>query len=74
MPATYFGRCCRLRSTRKRARIELITRLELLSRSVINGIRNLTLAEAYARYRSMQEKGGGWPRASGHLTIIGHAL
>ena len=50
-----------------RERIELISRLELLSRSVTDGIRNLTLAEAYARRRGIQEKGGGWPRASGHL-------
>ncbi len=57
-----------------RERIELISRLELLSRSVIDGIRNLTLAEAYARRRGIQEKGGGWPRASGHLPIIGHML
>ena len=57
-----------------RERIELISRLELLSRSVIDGIRNLTLAEAYARRRGVQEKGGGWPRASGHLPIFGHVL
>ena len=57
-----------------RERIELISRLELLSRSVTDGIRNLTLAEAYARRRGIQEKGGGWPRASGHLPLIGHAL
>ena len=57
-----------------RERIELLSRLELLSRSVTDGIRNLTLAEAYARRRGIQEKGGGWPRASGHLPILGHAL
>ncbi len=57
-----------------RERIELISRLELLSRSVIDGIRNLTLAEAYARRRGVREKGGGWPRASGHLPIFGHVL
>ncbi len=55
-------------------RIELISRLEMLSQSVVDGIRNLTLAEAYARRRGVREKGGGWPRASGHLPIIGHAL
>ena len=55
-------------------RIELISRLEMLSRSVIDGIRNLTLAEAYAQRRRIQEKGGGWPRASGYLPVIGHAL
>ena len=57
-----------------RERIEQISRLELLSRSVIDGIRNLTLAEAYARRRRIREKGGGWPRATGHLPIIGHVL
>lgn len=57
-----------------RQRIELISKMELLSRSVIDAIRNLTLAEAYARRRRIQERGGGWPRASGHLPIIGHAL
>ena len=55
-------------------RIELISGLELLSRSVIDGIRNLTLAESYARRRGIQQKGGGWPRASGHLPILGHVL
>ena len=55
-------------------RIELISRLEMLSQSVVDGIRNLTLAEAYARRRGIQQKGGGWPRASGHLPIIGHIL
>ena len=55
-------------------RIELISRLELLSRSVTDGIRNLTLAEAYARRRGIQEKGGGWPRAAGHLPVFGHVL
>ena len=57
-----------------RERIELISRLEMLSRSVIDGIRNLTLAEAYAQRRRVHEKGGGWPRASGHLPLIGHVL
>ncbi len=55
-------------------RIEIISRLEMISRSVIDGIRNLTLAEAYALRRRIREKGGGWPRASGHLPIIGHVL
>ena len=55
-------------------RIELISRLEMLSRSVIDGIRNLTLAEAYAQHRHIREKGGGWPRASGYLPVIGHVL
>ena len=57
-----------------RERIEIISRLEMISRSVTDGIRNLTLAEAYARRRGIQQKGGGWPRASGHLPIIGHVL
>ena len=57
-----------------RERIELISRLEMISRSVTDGIRNLTLAEAYARRRGIAEQGGGWPRASGHLPIIGHVL
>ena len=57
-----------------RERIELISRLELLSRSVIDGISNLTLAESYARRRGIQQKGGGWPRASGHLPVLGHVL
>ncbi len=57
-----------------RGRIELISRLELVSRSVVASIRNLTLAEAYAQRRRIQEKGGGWPRASGYLPVIGHVL
>ena len=57
-----------------RERIEIISRLEMISRSVTDGIRNLTLAEAYARRRGIEEKGGGWPRAAGHLPIIGHVL
>ena len=57
-----------------RERIETIFRLEMLSRPIIDGIRNLTLAEAYARRRLIQKKGGGWPRASGRLPIIGHTL
>ncbi len=57
-----------------RERIELISRLELVSRSVVGSIRNLTLAEAYAQHRHIREKGGGWPRASGYLPVIGHAL
>ena len=57
-----------------RERIEIFSRLEMISRSVTDGIRNLTLAEAYARRRGIEEKGGGWPRASGHLPIIGHVL
>ncbi len=57
-----------------RERIEFISRLELLSRSVIEAIQNLTLAESQALRRTIQEKGGGWPRASGYLPFIGHIL
>ncbi len=57
-----------------RERIELIARLELLSRSVVEAIRNLTLAETQALRRAIQEKGGGWPRAAGFLPVAGHAL
>jgi cytochrome P450 len=55
-------------------RIELISGLELLNRAVVDGISNLTLAESYARRRGIQQRGGGWPRASGHLPILGHVL
>ena len=55
-----------------RARIELISRLELVSRSVVASIRELTLAESFARRQGIRREGGGWPRASGHLPFIGH--
>ncbi len=57
-----------------RERIELIARLEMISRSVIEAIQNLTLAESQALRRAIQEKGGGWPRASGSLPFLGHSL
>ncbi len=55
-------------------RIQIIARLELLSRSVIEAIQNLTLVEAYNLQRAINETGGGWPRASGSLPVFGHAL
>ena len=55
-----------------RARIELISRLELVSRSVVASIRELTLAESFAKRQGIRRVGGGWPRASGHLPLIGH--
>ncbi len=55
-------------------RIELISRLELLNRSVVDAIQNLTLSESQFLRREMQKSGGGWPTASGHLPLLGHAL
>ena len=42
-------------------RIELISRLELVTRG------------GYRRH-SQRELGGGWPKASGRLPVVGHAL
>ena len=54
-------------------RIELVADLELVARSVSDAIRRLTLAESQAARRAIRESGGGWPRASGWLPVIGHA-
>lgn len=56
-----------------RERIELIAGLELLAQSVASAIRNMTLAESQAARRAVKKQGGGWPRASGRLPVIGHA-
>lgn len=55
-------------------RIEIIARLELVGQSVADAILNMTQAESQAARRVIRERGGGWPRASGHLPIIGHGL
>ena len=55
-------------------RIELITRLEQSARALTEAIRTMTVAEAVASRRIIQERGGGWPMASGSLPILGHAL
>lgn len=55
-----------------RERIGLLSRLELVSRSVVGSIRDLTLAESFARRQGIRREGGGWPRASGRLPFIGH--
>ena len=55
-------------------RIELIAGLELVGQAVADAIRNITVAESQAARRLIQERGGGWPRASGRLPVIGHAL
>ena len=57
-----------------RERIELIARLELVGQSIANAIRNMTQAESQAARRVIQELGGGWPKASGRLPVIGHTL
>ena len=57
-----------------RERIELIAGLELVGQSVARSIRDLTLAETQAERRTVQQQGGGWPRASGSLPVIGHTL
>ena len=54
-------------------RIELLAGLELVGQSVTAAIRNVTLAESQAARRAMREQGGGWPRASGRLPVLGHA-
>ena len=56
-----------------RERIELVARLDLIGRSVTGAIRHLSLAESQAMRRVVLERGGGWPRASGRLPVIGHA-
>ncbi len=55
-------------------RIELVSRLELLNRQVVDAIQNLTLVESQSLRRTIEESGGGWPRAAGHLPLLGHAL
>ncbi len=54
-------------------RIEVVARLDLIGRSVTDAIRNLSLSESQAMRRVIRERGGGWPRASGRLPVIGHA-
>ena len=56
-----------------RERIELVARLELMGQSVSGAISNMTLAESLAARRAVRKQGGGWPRASGRLPVIGHA-
>lgn len=53
-------------------RIELITRLEQVTRSVSDAIRNVSLSESSSLKRAARERGGGWPLASGRLPVIGH--
>ena len=55
-------------------RIELLAGLEQSARALMEAIRNMTVAEAVATRRIMQERGGGWPMASGNLPILGHTL
>ncbi len=55
-------------------RIELVARLDLIGQSVTGAIRNLSLAESHTLTRVIRDQGGGWPRASGGLPLVGHAL
>ena len=54
-------------------RIEVVSRLDLIGRSVTDAIRNLSLSESLTMRRVIRDRGGGWPRASGRLPVIGHA-
>ena len=54
-------------------RIELIAGLELVTRAAAAAIRNVSLAESRRLQRIVRERGGGWPKASGRLPVIGHA-
>ena len=55
-----------------KARIELISGLEMVARSVTGAIRNVSLAESSMLARVIRERGGGWPVASGRLPVVGH--
>ena len=55
-------------------RIELISGLELVTRAAAAAIRNVSLAESRRLQRIVRERGGGWPKASGRLPIVGHAF
>ncbi len=57
-------------------RIELIARLEQSARALTEAIRTMTVAETQAERRLFRERRGssGWPKASGWLPVIGHAL
>jgi cytochrome P450 len=55
-------------------RIELISKLELVTRAAAAAIRNVSLAESRRLQRVVRERGGGWPKASGRLPVVGHAL
>ena len=55
-------------------RIALIARLDLVGRTVIDAISQLSLAESQVVTRVLREQGGGWPRASGRLPLVGHAF
>lgn len=57
-----------------RERIELISGLELVTQAVIDAVHNISLAESQALRRVIQEKGGGWPKASGRLPVLGHSF
>ena len=54
-------------------RIELISRLELVTRAVAAAIRNVSLVESRKLQRVVRTRGGGWPKASGWLPVVGHA-
>ena len=55
-----------------KARIELISGLEMVARSVTDAVRNVSLAESSMLARVIRERGGGWPVASGRLPVVGH--
>ena len=56
-------------------RIELISGLEQVTRAAAAAIHNVSLAESRRLQRIIRERGGGgWPKASGGLPVLGHAL
>ena len=55
-------------------RIELISGLELVTRAAAAAIHHVSLAESLRLQRMVRERGGGWPKASGRLPVLGHAL
>ena len=59
---------------RIRERLELISRLELVARTVIDSVRTLSLAESQRLRREIRKRTGGWPKASGRIPLLGHAV
>ena len=56
-------------------RIELISRLELVTRSVTEAIRTISLSEVRTLQRVARERTTSeWPQASGRLPVVGHAF
>lgn len=55
-------------------RIELISGLELVARSVTSSVHNISIAESQRLQRIVREQRGNWPKASGALPMIGHSF